>query len=284
MRGETPSETNAPYSFQRLSVGPILTWLVYGAFFIGTKKMDLVELKKNEIVCDSSMVARKFDMKHNKVTDVIESMLSDYPDLSASSTGTKSPDFRGSSTTPKTLEKCWKEERNYKGQDYTAYLMNREFFSLLMGRFTTKRAREWQRRFNASFYEMEKALLQLDENGKSSEWAATRLQSKQMRLQQTDVIKEFVEYATNQGSQSAKYYYKHITNATYKALQLIQHKKPKIRDTLNVMELAQLMVAENVAKQSLRKYMEAGEHYKTIFVLVKQDLESLGGSMMLEAS
>ena len=63
--------------------------------------MDLVELKKNEIVCDSSMVARKFDMKHNKVTDVIESMLRDYPDLSAGSTGTKSPDFRGISTTPK---------------------------------------------------------------------------------------------------------------------------------------------------------------------------------------
>ena len=201
-----------------------------------------------------------------------EGLFNDYPDL------------RGVSNTPKTLEKCWKEERVYRGRDYTAYLMNREFFSLLVGRFTTKKAREWQRKFNASFYEMEKALLQEAKNGESSEWLKCRTQSKQMRLQQTDVIKEFVEYATNQGSQSARYYYKHITNATYKALQLIQHKKPKIRDTLNFMELAHLMVAESVAKQSLRKYMEAGEHYKTIFVLVKQDLESLGGSMMLEAS
>jgi len=64
--------------------------------------MDLVELKKNEIVCDSSMVTRKFGVKHNEVIKRIEGLFKDYPDLSAGSTGTKSLDFRGVSNTPKT--------------------------------------------------------------------------------------------------------------------------------------------------------------------------------------
>ena len=72
-----------------------------------------------------------------------------------------------------------------------------------------------------------------------------------------------------------------MTNATYKALGLIQHKKPKIRDTLDCMELSQLMVAENVAKQSIRKHMDEGEHYKTVFALVKQDLEDYAKASMI---
>ena len=232
--------------------------------------MDIVEVKSGEIVCDSSIVAKKFGLKHAEVVRAIVRVFEDYPDL------------RVEKSHPKTLEKCWTEDRHYRGTDYTAYIMNREFFSLLANRFTNKKAREWQRRFNTAFYEMEKSLLKLAENEKDSQWLKVRTQSKQMRLKQTDVIKDFVEYATNQGSNGAKYYYKHITNATYKALHLIQHKKPKLKDTLDVMELSQLMVAENVAKESIRKHMNAGEHYKTVFVLVKQDLEALAETLFIK--
>ena len=48
------------------------------------------------------------------------------------------------------------------------------------------------------------------------------------------------------------------------------------------MEMAQLMVAENVAKKAIQKYMNQGEHYKTIFVLVKQDLEALADTLLIE--
>jgi hypothetical protein len=129
---------------------------------------------------------------------------------------------------------------------------------------------------------MEAALLKQHENNNDNEWLKVRSQSKALRLQQTDVIKDFVEYATNQGSKSAKFYYKHVTNATYKALGLIQHKKPKLRDTLDCMELSQLMVAENVAKQSIRKHMNGNEHYKDIFLLVKQDLIAYAEASMIE--
>jgi hypothetical protein len=147
--------------------------------------------------------------------------------------------------------------------------------------FTGKKAATWKEKYIEAFNQMEKALIQQAKNGEDSEWLRIRSQSKELRLQQTDVIKEFVEYATSQGSKSAKFYYKHYTNATYKALGLIQHKKPKLKDTLDCMELSQLMVAENVAKKSIRKHMENGEHYKTVFTLVKQDLLLLSETLMI---
>ena len=222
--------------------------------------MDLVKLEKAEIVCDSQMVARKFGFKHSEVTKTVRKLLTDIENL------------RGGATPPYFLA----EDRVYRGIPFTAYLMSREFFSLLCMRFKGGKALEWQMKFNGAFYEMEKRLLQGEVNRGDEDWLTVRTQSKAMRLMTTDVIAEFVEYATAQGSKNAKFYYKHFTNATYKALALIQHNKPKLRDTLNFMELSQLVVAEQTAKQRIRYYMEQGEHYKVIFTLVKQDLVALG--------
>ena len=225
----------------------------------------LVELIKGEPRTTSDRIAKEFGIAHNELLRKIGNLAVEIP-------------------TAEFNEMYEETTRTVKGREYKTYTTTRDGYMFLIMNIATRKAHAKKLAFIAAFNQMEKALLQLDENGKSSEWATTRLQSKQMRLQQTDVIKEFVEYATNQGSQNAKFYYKHVTNATYKALQLIQHKKPKLRDTLNGLELAQLMVAESVAKKSMKKYMVAGEHYKTIFVLVKQDLEALGSTLMLETT
>jgi len=173
------------------------------------------------------------------------------------------------------------EYTNNRGKTYKCYNITRDGFSFLCMGFTGKKSGQWKEKYINAFNQMESALLRLDANAQDNEWLKVRSQSKQLRLQQTDVIKEFVEYATNQGSKSAKFYYKHYTNATYKALGLIQHKRPKLKDTLDMMELSQLMVAENVAKQSIIKHMEAGEHYKSVFLLVKQDLLALSETLLI---
>jgi len=68
---------------------------------------------------------------------------------------------------------------------------------------------------------------------------------------------------------------------TNKCLQLIEAKRPKLRDTLDMLQLNQLMIAEVVAERSIQKHMADGEHYKAIFTLVKQDLEKLAESLMI---
>jgi len=223
---------------------------------------DLVKFVGGEIIASSKDVAEKFGKVHRNV-------LIDIKRLECSD------EFR---------------EHNFLLSSYTSsqnktlpcYEITRDGFAFLCMGFTGKKAAQWKEKYISAFNAMEKALLSANENSHDNQWLKVRSQSKAMRLQQTDVIKEFVEYATNQGSKSAKFYYKHYTNATYKALGLIQHKRPKLKDTLDMMELSQLMVAENVAKQSIRKHMNNGEHYKSVFLLVKQDLIAFGDSLMLE--
>jgi len=228
--------------------------------------MQLVEVKQKELFCDSSVVAKKFGMKHNKVARTIENIL---PNLG---------DFRGTGCTPK-IEKIIKE---YRGKSYEAYLLNQEAFMVIMMRFETKRARKWQGQFIAAFKSMEKMLLAESINKKSDQWITDRGQSKQIRLAETDTIKQFVDYATTQGSKSAKYYYKHITNATYKALGLLVQKRPKLRDTLDCYELSQLSTAEQLVQRSFFRHMNEGLPYKTVYKYVILDLERFSGSLLLE--
>jgi len=227
--------------------------------------MELVELKRKEIFCDSHIIARKFGLKNAYVNDNIRKVISDLDD------------FRVGGSDPK----CVTEEREYRGQKYTAYLMNRDFFSFLVMRFKGKKAIRWQLEFIAAFNAMENSLLLASQNSKDEGWLAQRTQSKQARIQETDVIKEFVDYATEQGSKSAKFYYKHITRATYKALGFAEQKNPKLRDTLDLYQIAELTLAERRVKLRIRKCMDLKRNYKDIYVNIKEELEAFGDSLKM---
>jgi phage regulator Rha-like protein len=244
----------------------------------------LVELGKGIIITDSKTISKHFGVKHHKVMEAIARVFKDYPDLSGKNDVpivSNSSSLSALSGRNKTIEFIEIQEREYRGRKFEAAIMNREFFTLLMMRFDSSKAREWQRKFNAAFYEMERRLLQVDANKNDQQWQGIRSQTKLIRRTETDAIQKFVDYATDQGSENAKYYYKHLTNSTYKALGLIQHKQPKIRETLEAMELGWIISAEWVATQSLLKHMLTGEHYKAIFILVKQDIEKFAEGLML---
>lgn len=233
----------------------------------------LVENKHGEVFADSALIARKFGMKHKKVEFVIENVLNDYPDL------------RVLSKHPQSAEKYFTEERIYHGQRYTAYMMNRAFFSLVAMRFTTKPAREWQRKFNAAFYQLENQLLLAKTHQHEEQWSLQRTQTKLLRKAETDVIEQFVDYATAQGSGHANNYYGLITTATYRALGLIKYRQPNLRDTLNALQLSWLVTLESVVQASLRKNMTNGIHYKEIYKLVANDIMQYAAPLtMLETA
>lgn len=227
--------------------------------------MDLVEFKRGSVYCDSLVVAKSFDKKHHEVVRIIKSISDDIKDL------------RAISNRPKVIT----EEREYRGNSYTAYLMNREFFTLLVMRMRGKRAVELQLRFNEAFYMMEERIISMIENTSDKAWIDSRVMSKIGRREETDVIKDFVDYATKQGSKKAKWYYKHITNATYKALGLMFNKKPALRDTLNLYQISELILAEKVATNSIKKWMAQEMHYSRIYELVKDDLCNFAKSLRL---
>ena len=230
---------------------------------------DLAFIENKKILTDSRIIAEKMaNKKHYKVKDVIEKLISDIEKIKGTRRGGLSDKYK-----PIFIEK----ENVYRGQTFTYYLLNKTAFTLVAMRFRTEEALIWQIRFAETFQKMEEVIL----NQKNTEWVTSREQGKTVRKIEADAIKEFTEYATEQGSKNAKFYYKHITNATYKALELIQHKKPKLRETLDILELSQLMTAEIVAERSIRKWMAEGEHYKTVFTLVKKDIEAFASTLFL---
>jgi len=66
----------------------------------------------------------------------------------------------------------------------------------------------------------------------NTSWIEARETGKTERLAETDKIRQFVDYATEQGNTKAKYYYSLFTNMTYKALELVNCETP-IREILN---------------------------------------------------
>ncbi len=213
------------------------------------------------VLTDSQIIARVLGIKHKKVMLAIERLFHNYPDLRVLQKHPQSG-----------TEYIRLEQRNYHGKDFEAAVMNRECFTLLFMRFETPKAREMQREFNHAFYEMERRLLQTEANGKDQAWIASRSAGKIGRKEETDTIKEFVDYATAQGSKSAQFYYKHITMATYRALELLVQRKPKLRDALSHYELAELLLAERLVTVKLAEYMAKGRNYKDIYETVGDDL------------
>ena len=93
-----------------------------------------------------------------------------------------------------------------------------------------------------------------------------RIEGKKARLEETNAIKELVQYATDQGSQSAKMYYVNITKMTNQILGI----EAGQRDKLPPATLDRIRMAETMIDVTLRDGMRAGLHYKQIYALAKE--------------
>jgi Rha family phage regulatory protein len=159
---------------------------------------------------------------------------------------------------------------NTRGKTYKGYIITRDGFSMLAMGFTGEKAIKWKESFLKAFNAMEQTLLKQQA---AVDWKAARLQGKAVRKNTTDTIQDFVEYATNQGSKNAKMYYANITKMEYKALDLLEQSKQvtgNFRDTLDLMQIGFLQVAENIASLAMKKGMEDSLNYHDIYTLAKQ--------------
>ena len=169
--------------------------------------------------------------------------------------------------------------RNYhddRGKVQPYFEITRDGFTFLVMGFKGKKAATWKEKYISAFNAMEKVL----SNQANNAWQELRKQGKGTRIEETDTIKRFVEYATTQGSTKANWYYKHITNATYKALFIIKDKSGKsCRDMLDNMQLSFLNTAEYVARNAMEDGMKQRMHYKDIYLLCKDKVEAVASTV-----
>jgi Rha family phage regulatory protein len=220
--------------------------------------VDLVSIKDGEVLVDSLTIAEKFDKPHKRVLNAIEKLSENLE---------KTMDKKVSMLKNSYVIK--ESSHKVNNRSFPCYKLNRKAFSLVAMGFTGKKALIWKMQFLEAFDMMEKSLL----NKKDMGWKQVRSDSKIARLEFTGCIKEFVEYAKNQGSQSANKYYMNLTKMEYAALRMIEYREKvpsNFRDTLDRMQLFMLVMAEHVANETIKQGMEEELHYKEIFLLAKQ--------------
>lgn len=111
------------------------------------------------------------------------------------------------------------------------------------------------------------------------EWQQKRGEVKVVRREETDTIKDFIEYAKKQGSKNAGKYYIAISRMENQALFFLDAALPKLndfRDQLDLRQLTHLSSAEYVIMTALREGIEKEMPYKAIFQMAKQIVVALG--------
>lgn len=199
---------------------------------------ELVYLKTEEAMTDSLTVAESFGKQHTKVIRAIENLMEGLP---------KNGD------TPLFVKTWYKHPQN--GERYPKYLMNRDGFSLLVMGFTGKKALEWKLKYIDAFNKMESVITEK----KTAAWLDTRKHGMIVRRNETDVIKNLVEYARQQGSTHADMLYMTYSRLANKFAGI------QTRDTATTEQLNRLSIYEGIALHIMQDGMTSGKNYKDIY-------------------
>lgn len=214
---------------------------------------ELVFLKNEEALTDSLSVAEMFEKRHDHVLVKIEKILNDSPEKSG---------------------QCFHKTR-YKdssGKLNVKYLMNRDGFTFLAMGFTGRKADAWKWKYIDAFNAMEKIISEK----KTAIWLETRQRGKLIRRDETNIIQRLVEYAKDQGSTHADMLYMTYSKLANKMAGITS------RDQATTLQLNDLSTMERIIAKAVIDGMGSGMHYKDIYKLSKERLETV--TSMLEAS
>lgn len=213
---------------------------------------NLVFIQNNEAVTNSITLSVGVHNEHRAVLQLIRLYKSDLEDF-----GTLAFEMRKTKGRP--------QEVYFLNESQTYFLLTLMRNNDTVTRFKKELVKEFMR--------MRTYLFNLVVQRQSEEWQLQRANGKKQRKDTTDVIKDFVEYATVQGSKNAVMYYGNITKMEYKALFVLQQKFPNVREFLNDKQLSHLRTAEHIVQEALRDGMAENMHYKEIYTLAKNRVE-----------
>lgn len=208
---------------------------------------ELVYIQKGKVLCTSRDVAEKFGKRHSDVIRSIENLIENDP--------------------TQNCVRCFKKSRykDVKGEKRPMYLMNRDGFTFLVMGFTGKKANEWKWKYINAFNQMEEYIRKKNE----TDFIEARQNGKLTRKAETDVLKQLVEYAKQQGStHSDKLYmtYSKLANSMTGVTN---------RDEATSIQLSNLSMMENIILKEIEKGIVQGKYYKEIYKDCKNRLTAV---------
>jgi Rha family phage regulatory protein len=228
-------------------------------------KTDLVHKIKNDFFTNTLIVAENLEVSHKDLLRTVERLLERTKKQCAG----QHIVFIESSFT------------NKQGRTYPMYEMNEDAYMLLAMQLSQyEKAFQVQVAIVKAFREMAIALV----NQQNVSWIEARKSGKIARVAETDVIKDFVEYATAQGSKSAKMYYMNITKMTNKALEFIIQDKTgtPIRDLTSLENLGFIIALDKRAANAIAHGMAENMHYKDIYHYAKDEVNKLADVLVFK--
>ena len=220
--------------------------------------INAVEIKKNDTVTNTITISEGVGNEHRAVMQLVRQYELDLKEF-----GTLTFEMRKTKGRP--TEIC------YLNESQTYFLLTLMRNNDVVTKFKKGLVKEFMR--------MRKALISVQVRHQNEEWKLKREASKTQRIETTDAIKDFVEYAVRQGSTNAVNYYSNITQMEYRALFLLKQKFPNLKDYLNMKQLNVLEIADTIVEDTLKEGMELEMHYKDIFKLAKERVESFAKIM-----
>lgn len=214
----------------------------------------LVEIKRNDPVTTSLIVADGLGKTHKSVMQLLRQYETDFKEF-----GTLAFEMRKSKGRPTEF----------------AYLNEAQVYFLLTLMRNNDQVVLFKKNLVKEFTRMKKALNYLQIQKNSEEWKQSRQIGKEIRSETTEMIQEFVRYATEQGSKNAIRYYSNITSMENKALFILEQKFPNVREMLTNHQLSTLKTADRVVYEALEDGVKDEMHYKDIYKLAKQRVEAL---------
>lgn len=225
---------------------------------------EIVYLKKDQALTDSLKVAEMFGKRHGDVINSIEKLIQRNEEVAK--------DKRNfSSISKQFLKTRYKDEQ---GRSQTKYLMNRDGFSLLVMGFTGKKAHEWKLKYIEAFNKMEHIITEKQ----TTAWIETRAQGQLVRKDETNIIKQLVEYAKEQGSNHSDMLYVTYTKLANKMAGITS------RETATNAQLNDLSTMERIIAKVVFEGMLSGKHYKDIYKDSKQRLETVKDWMEMKTA
>ena len=168
-------------------------------------KTDIVTVNKKEVFTNTKVISDMLEVNHSDLLRTIEKIVERHENNKQVSV-LKFPQ--------KYIESTFK---NKMGRTYKMYELNEQaYMKVAMHLKGYEKAEMVQDSIIEAFSMMKQSLL----NQSNQTWLSSRKESKQVRKAEMDVLKEFVEYATKQGSTSANRYYCNVTKMTNKALEM----------------------------------------------------------------
>ena len=154
------------------------------------------------------------------------------------------------------------------GRPVKCYLLNEDQFTFLaMLMKNTAEVVDLKVKVAKEFIRMRQPLANIISQQRDPNWQNVRSDGKAVYLHKTDVIKQFVSYATSQGSKSASKYYMSLAKMENNALFFIEAKYKNLREIMTIKQLMQVATADHVIEKAIKEGMNSGMHYKDIYKL-----------------